>query len=188
MITIGVRTFVRPALIAGFVLAGVVTAEVSAGGGGNAVIDPEERAALTHGGHDVARDVPDAEVEDAVRAAVFRYTSREIALDDGFEPCGVCGPDGRYYVNGDASSLVNEDVEPDSPLVLWYEPLGDGRPTLVAVKYAVSVDAWHDAGRNRGPPTLLGRSFVRDDDFLEEPVYLIVVPVDRYRPLDGLLR
>ena len=167
-------------------MAGVTVAEVTAGGGGDGMIDAEWRAALVHGAHVPADDALEAEHEDAVRAAVWRYSSRVTALDDGFEPCGACGADARYYVAGDPSSLANASIAPESPTALWYEPLADGRPKLVAVKYAVSVEAW-DAG-NDGPPTLLGRPFVRDDDFLDEPIYLMVVPVERYLPLGGLLR
>ncbi len=187
MIVTGVRTLVRSALIASFAVAGVVVAEVTAGpGGGSGVIDAEARAARVHGAHGARSNARDAQHEEAVWTAVARFANRMTALEHGYEACGECGGGGRYYVDAREARLDDPTLTPEAPYVLWYERLAEGRSALVAVKYAVSVDAWRDAG-NDGPPTLLGRSFARDDDFLDEPVYLLVVPAERTYPAGGLL-
>ncbi len=187
MISKVASTMLRIAVVGLFVLTGVSLAMVTDGGGaggGDVSIqhDVSTRSSVQQQGLATSQARLAALREQRLRETMARYHDVAMARALGYEPCGECGTGGTYYVGPDFGEATS--VDPASPQVLWFEPLHDGAMELVALKYAVTVDAWNEAG-NDAPPSLLGRSFERDGEFLGEPVYLLVVPVEPWRPAGG---
>ena len=108
-----------------------------------------------------------------------RYHNLQAALDDDFvllHPCearGDEGPVGTVYIN--MARLMDGVIDPESPDGLVYEPAKDGALRLVAVEFAVA-----NTGQN--PPTFLGATFQREDEF---GVYALHAWVWRHNP-EGL--
>ena len=87
-----------------------------------------------------------------VRAANDRFKDVSVAVSEGYTPIPCAsgvdgGAMGVHYVN---AKLLNEEV-PDikHPQAIMYEPLADGKMSLIAVEYIVS----------KGPASLEGQLF-----------------------------
>lgn len=103
-----------------------------------------------------------AQIHD-VREATTQYHDLDTATKAGygkFLDCFTHGPDmgmGQHYVNGD---LVGDDkLDATKPEALVYEPLGDGKMTLVAFEYLVFADKWDPNKTGKAAPTLFGQEF-----------------------------
>ena len=100
-----------------------------------------------------------------MRRATAKYHDVERAKQDGFvflhgcEVRGEEGPVGTVYIN--VQRLLDGTANPASPDGLIYLPLPDGRLKLVAVEFAIPFTLWN----NPQPPTLLGATFQREDEF-----------------------
>ena len=100
-----------------------------------------------------------------LRRATARYHNLDAALADGFVFLHGCevrsdeGPVGTVYVN--MQRLLDGVIDPLLPDGLIYEPAKNGPPTLVAVELAVPYALWSGAQ----PPTFLGATFQREDEF-----------------------
>jgi hypothetical protein len=89
---------------------------------------------------------------DHVRAANSRFKDVSVAVSEGYAPIPCAsgvdgGAMGVHYVN---AKLLNEEV-PDikHPQAIMYEPLANGKMSLIAVEYIVS----------KGPASLEGQLF-----------------------------
>src|SRR5262245_36673025 len=71
------------------------------------------------------------------RAGTDRYRDRTVAIDEGFR---LVGPDfpgmGEHWIN--VARLLSARFDPGNPAMLQYADI-DGRPTLVAVTYALAL-------------------------------------------------
>jgi len=100
-----------------------------------------------------------------MRRATAKYHDVERAKQDGFVFLHGCEireedkPVGTVYVN--VKRLLDGIPDPSSPDGLIYQPLPDGRLKLVAVEFAIPFTLWNKAE----PPTLLGATFQREDEF-----------------------
>lgn len=187
MISKVASTMLRTAVVGLFVLTGASLAMVTDGGGpgggdGSVQDDVSTRSSVQQQGLATSQARLAALREQRLRETMARYHDVAMARAAGYEPCGECRAGGTYYVDPDLGQAASIDLA--SPQVLWFEPLLDGAMELVAVKYAIAVDAWNEAG-NDAPPSLLGRAFERDSEFLGQPVYLLVVPVEPWQPAGG---
>jgi hypothetical protein len=119
-----------------------------------------------------------------IMASTARYHDLNAAIADGFvllHPCEVRpgeGPVGIVYVNMDR--LLDGRIDPAKVDALVYEParLSSGRPKLVAAEFAVPFALWTQPE----PPTFLGQTFQREDEF---GVFALHVWVWRHNP-EGL--
>lgn len=178
-----IRTGLRAGMISLFALTGMALADVSdGGGGGGTATDPSQRDAVVQHVLPLSEARLQARHLELVRQSVLRYYTLAAAQQAGYEPCDDCRGGGRYYVREDLIDTSSVDLA--APQVLWYEPLVDGRKQLVAVKYVVRVESWHEEG-NAAPPTLFGRAFARDDALLGEPTYVLLVPAEAVEPVGG---
>lgn len=98
-----------------------------------------------------------------VREATNQYHDLDSTLDAGYGKFLACFQHGdgmgmgQHYVNGD---LVGDDIiDPLQPESVVYEPLADGKMTMVGLEYIVFADVWDPAGEGREPPTLFGQPF-----------------------------
>jgi len=100
-----------------------------------------------------------------MRRATAKYHDVERAKQDGFVFLHGCEireedkPVGTVYVN--FQRLLDGVANPSSPDGLIYQPLPDGRLKLVAVEFAIPFTLWNKPE----PPTLLGATFQREDEF-----------------------
>lgn len=85
--------------------------------------------------------------------------ARAAGYDQALTPCWYFGDQGAMGYHYGNPSLI--DGRPDllAPEVLVYEPRRNGSLRLVALEYLVPIAAWTGGE----PPTLLGRSFARND-------------------------
>jgi hypothetical protein len=96
-----------------------------------------------------------------VRLATASFHDLDKAMKAGYAPLLACfdqagvGGMGQHYVN---LSLLNSSVDVAQPEALVYEVDGN-RLQLVAVEYIIPQSAWTSSQ----PPSLLGRSFTRND-------------------------
>ena len=117
-------------------------------------------------------------------AVTARYHNLNAAIADGFVLLHPCeerpgeGPVGIVYVH--MERLLDGQVDPRKPDALIYEPAhrSNGQPKLVGVEFAVPYPLWTDPQ----PPTFLGASFQREDEF---GVWALHAWVWRYNP-EGL--
>jgi hypothetical protein len=112
--------------------------------------------------------LPGTEAGDALatlRRVTARYHRLSVAREDGFvllHPCearGNEGPVGTVYVQMDR--LLDGVIDPELPDALIYEPRTDGDPRLVGVEFAIPYALW----TQQQPPTFLGATFQREDEF-----------------------
>ena len=100
-----------------------------------------------------------------MRRATAKYHDVERAKQDGFVFLHGCEireedkPVGTVYIN--VQRLLDGIPNPSSPDGLIYQPLPDGRLKLVAVEFAIPFTLWDKPE----PPTLLGATFQREDEF-----------------------
>lgn len=129
-----------------------------------------------------AADEGTASVIASLQRATARYHNLDAAIADGFIFLHGCetrpdeGPAGMLYVH--LGRLLDGLADPASPDALLYEPRKNDRPRLVGVELAIPYALWVE----KGPPTLLGVEFQREDEF---GVYGLHVWVWRTNP-DGL--
>jgi hypothetical protein len=96
-----------------------------------------------------------------VRDATADFHDLGAARQAGYAPLLACfdlpgvGGMGQHYVDG---SRLDTVLEPSHPEALVYEVDG-ARLQLVAVEYIIPQAAWSSSE----PPSLLGRSFIRND-------------------------
>lgn len=109
--------------------------------------------AMSHGSHDIrtSHAVPDTLVE-RVREANDRFKNASVALSEGYKPIACAsgmdgGAMGIHYVN--AKLLATGVIELGHPQAVMYEPMPDGRLTLIAVEYITA----------KGPASLEGQLF-----------------------------
>lgn len=108
----------------------------------------------------------------ALRRATARFHRREAAAAAGYEILvthptsgAACldhpteGGMGRHYLK---ESLVDPEVAVESPEVLIYEPMANGKLRLVGVEYIIPYEI---RGPNETPPTLFGREFLHNPTF-----------------------
>ena len=108
-------------------------------------------------------------VDEAVatlKSATIRYQNLDAAKADGFVFLHGCelreggGPVGTVYVN--MGRLADGLIDPAAPDALIYAPGGNtAHPALVGVELAIPYSLWSQAQ----PPTFLGASFQREDEF-----------------------
>jgi hypothetical protein len=107
-------------------------------------------------------------VDEAVatlKSATIRYQNLDAAKADGFVFLHGCevredgGPVGTVYVN--MGRLGDGLIDPASPDALIYAPGSTDHPKLVGVELAIPFSLW----TNAQPPTFLGTSFQREDEF-----------------------
>jgi hypothetical protein len=91
---------------------------------------------------------------DFARAQASGYTT---ALTPCMSRAGL-GAQGVHYAKAE---LINGSVGLLEPEVLLYEPQWDGSLRLLGVEYVVPFSAW----TGQAPPTLLGESFRRNEEF-----------------------
>jgi hypothetical protein len=151
-------------------------------------VAPEPEPAITQ--PDIAAQAAQIPALEAVKsiatlmAVTARYHDLNAALADGFVLLHPCeerpgeGPVGIVYVN--MERLLDGKIDPETPDALVYEPAkrSDGRPQLVGVEFAVPYTLWTDPE----PPSFLGASFQREDEF---GVWALHAWVWRYNP-EGL--
>ena len=101
-----------------------------------------------------------------LRRATARYHDVQAAVADGFVPvvdeCEDRLDEGRVgipYANFDR--ILDGVLDPSKPDALLYEPTKNGRLELVAAELALPYPLWTAAA----PPTFLGHSFQREDEF-----------------------
>jgi hypothetical protein len=100
-----------------------------------------------------------------LRRATARYHDLAAALADGYVFLHGCevrsdeGPVGTVYVN--MQRLLDGAIDPALPDGLIYEPRKNAPPRLVAVELAMPYALWTGSQ----PPTFLGTSFQREDEF-----------------------
>lgn len=100
-----------------------------------------------------------------LKSATIHYQDLDAAKADGFVFLHGCevredsGPVGTVYVN--MGRLGDGVIDPSSPDGLIYAPDSTDHPTLVGVELAMPYSLW----TNAQPPTFLGRSFQREDEF-----------------------
>jgi len=98
-----------------------------------------------------------------VRVATTQYHDLDTATKGGygkFLDCFTHGPDmgmGQHYVNGDLAG--DDKLDPLKPEALVYEPLGDGKMTLVAFEYLMFADKWDPNNTGKAAPSLFGQEF-----------------------------
>ena len=178
-----VRHAVRIGILCLGAMTGLVLAKSTPGGGGGGLAgDAAARAAVVQEVQEASRAKLEARRVQQLHAAIVRYHDVSAAQQAGYEPCGACQAAGGFYI--DEGLVTAGDVDPAAPPVLRYEALADGGERLIGVTYVVPVEVWHENGHD-APPTLFGREFARDDTFLGEPIYLLVVPVDGSDPVGG---
>lgn len=126
-----------------------------------------------------------AEMEVALatlRRATAAYHDVERAVEDGFVSLEVCiteNPiDGRHplgipFVHLDR--LLDGDLDPEAPELLFYEPREDGTLRLVGVEMAVPVALWSE----EDPPELFGHRFHENEG---EGLYGLHVWIWRHNP------
>jgi hypothetical protein len=95
-----------------------------------------------------------------------RYHDLSVAQNEGFvllHPCETRLGDeqvGTVYYN--PTRLLDGVISPERPDALIYEPgINGGKPTLVAVEFAVPFALW----TQQTPPTFRGATFQREDEF-----------------------
>ena len=99
-----------------------------------------------------------------IRRVTSRYHDLQAALDDGFvflHDCETRAEEGAVGIIFGHPGRVGDGIaDPEAPDALIYEPRLTGSPRLVGVELAVPVEAPDDA-----PPTFLGHTFQREDEF-----------------------
>jgi hypothetical protein len=112
--------------------------------------------------------LPGTEAGDALatlQRVTARYHRLSAAQEDGFvllHPCearGNEGPVGTVYVQ--MGRLLDGVIDPELPDALIYEPRKDDEPRLVGVEFAIPYPLWNQ----QEPPTFLGATFQREDEF-----------------------
>jgi hypothetical protein len=107
----------------------------------------------------------EARLAETLRRVTSRYRRIQAALDDGFVFLHDCetrseeGPVGTVYVN--PARVMDGVADPHAPDALIYEPRHHGEPRLVGVELAILFTG----EANEEPPTLLGATFQREDEF-----------------------
>lgn len=100
-----------------------------------------------------------------LRRVTARYHNLAVAVSDGFVLLHPCenrpdeGPVGIVYVH--MGRLLDGVIDPELPDALIYEPARNGRPKLVGVEFAIPYPLWTE----EEPPTFLGATFQREDEF-----------------------
>jgi hypothetical protein len=69
---------------------------------------------------------------------------------------GDFGAMGMHFVNG---ALLDGEVVPETPEIMIYEPLGNGRIRLTGADYLVTKEAWEANPEHTSPPELFGQLF-----------------------------
>jgi hypothetical protein len=94
-----------------------------------------------------------------VREATERFKNVGAAEAEDYNLLFGCvsGPDfgamGLHYVNLD--KVMDGELDPRSPEIILYEPIGNGRVKLTGADYLVLADAWH--AKHSSPPELMGQ-------------------------------
>jgi hypothetical protein len=87
--------------------------------------------------HEALDDAAIARFVAQARAGTERYRDRTVAIDEGFR---LVGPDfpgmGEHWIN--VARLLSARFDPANPAMLQYAEI-DGKPTLVAVTYALAL-------------------------------------------------
>jgi hypothetical protein len=116
--------------------------------------------------HSPTAPSPTDEVVATLKSATIRYKDLDAAKADGFVFLHGCevredgGPVGTVYVN--MGRLADGLIDPTSPDALIYAPDSSiDHPQLVGVELAIPYSLWPKAE----PPTFLGASFQREDEF-----------------------
>jgi hypothetical protein len=63
---------------------------------------------------------------------------------------------GMHFLNG---SLLDSEIKKETPEILLYEPLPNGRIRLTGVDYVVTKEAWESDPKHTAPPELDGQLF-----------------------------
>lgn len=98
-----------------------------------------------------------------LRRVTAKYHDLNVAIEDGFVLLHPCeerpgeGPVGTVYVH--FGRLLDGVIDPELPDALVYEPSRNGRPKLVAAEFAEPY------GADPNPPTFMGQTFQREDEF-----------------------
>jgi hypothetical protein len=69
---------------------------------------------------------------------------------------GDFGAMGMHFLNG---ALLDSEIKKETPEILLYEPLPDGRIRLTGVDYVVTKEAWESNPDHKAPPELDGQLF-----------------------------
>ena len=99
----------------------------------------------------------------AVRDATWRFQSSKTAeaeyysLQFGCVSGSDLGAMGLHFVN--MSLLGDDDFKLETPEILLYEALPNGRLRLTGADYVVFADAWNANPLHTGPPQLMGQLF-----------------------------
>jgi hypothetical protein len=107
----------------------------------------------------------EARIVETMRRVTSRYRRLQAALDDGFVLLHDCetrseeGPVGAVYVN--LARVMDGVADPHAPDALIYEPRRHEQPRLVGVELAIPFALWTE----QEPPSLLGATFQREDEF-----------------------
>ena len=116
--------------------------------------------ASAQGPHDHA-SANDGALIKIVREATDRFQDVEVAKAEGYQLQFGCvsgsdsGAMGMHFVNG---SLVGDgEIDATHPEIVIYEPLPNGKLTLVGADYLVLADAWN--AKHAAPPELMGQLF-----------------------------
>lgn len=110
---------------------------------------------------------PEEDGLQTLRQVTDAYQDVEVAMQDGFEPLGICedpeGPGalGMPHVHNDR---VDTTIDINNPEVLFYEPQENGELELVGVEMVVPITAW-EAEHGDEIPSVLGQEFHRNDEF-----------------------
>jgi hypothetical protein len=97
----------------------------------------------------------------AVRRATAQFQHPEDAGPDfvlqfGCVSGGDFGAMGLHFVNG---KRVDGKIDVNSPEILLYEPLPNGRLQLTGADYLVTKEAWEADPKHTAPPELMGQLF-----------------------------
>jgi len=127
---------------------------------------PADFSELASADHSRARDLETERAIATLRRVTARYHSLDLAIKDGFVLLHDCEtrlndePVGTVYYN--PARLTDGVINPAVPDALVYEPGTSGAPPeLVAVELAIPFTQWNKPQ----PPTFLGATFQREDEF-----------------------
>ncbi|HWW88412.1 MAG TPA: hypothetical protein VNZ26_32680 [Vicinamibacterales bacterium] len=96
----------------------------------------------------------------AVRDATRQFKDgppENYVLTFGCVSGGDFGAMGMHFLNG--SLLGDGDVKVETPEILLYEPLPNGRLRLTGADYLVDQAEWDSNPQHQGPPELMGQLF-----------------------------
>jgi hypothetical protein len=97
---------------------------------------------------------------EAVRDATRQFRDgppQTYVLTFGCVSGGDFGAMGMHFLNG--SLLGDGDVKVETPEILLYEPLPNGRLRLTGADYLVDQAEWDSNPAHKGPPELMGQLF-----------------------------